>query len=137
MARAAVTKAPAAPYSLADIIDDDALWANIFHTAFLSVVPLHATLDGCAQTLKTHHVTANQVAATRDAPLSRTAAHDTDLATARQWLVTTLNEDLDHDQQQLMIVDFVIANGWQRHPARLSSLMLAVVETANAAASHT
>lgn len=61
----------------------------------------------------------------------------TDMATDRRWLTDTLNDNLDGDRQQLMIVEHVLENGWETHPTRLSSLMLAVVETTDAALSPT
>lgn len=122
-------------YSLADIVGNDDKRQAIFSTAFLSIIPLHATVDGCAQALRNRSITAAQVAAAHPpAPVtSRVSA--TDMATARHWLTTTLEKDLDRDQQQLMIVDHLLENGWETHPARLSSLMTAVIETAATAAS--
>ncbi|MEO7589452.1 MAG: hypothetical protein ABIS84_15640 [Arachnia sp.] len=131
-----MTRSPETSYSLSDIINDDALWDDIFGTAFLSVIPLQATVDGCTQTLRTRHITAGKIAAIQVPAPAKTAVSNTDMATARLWLTTTLHKDLDHDQQQLMIVDHLLANRWETHPTRLSSLMLAVVETAHTAATH-
>ncbi len=133
VAWAAVAGSPSTSYSMFDIIDDDDLWQAIFTTAFLSVIPLHATLDGCVQALKGRGVTAGQVAAVQGTPSAGTLVTETDMATARRWLADTLEKDFDHDRRQLMIVDYVLENGWERHPTRLSSLMLAVIETADAA----
>jgi len=136
VARAAVAGSPGTSYSLTDIIDDDDVWHAIFGTAFLSVIPLHATLDGCAQALKSRSVTAEQVAALRESGPAEPPARETDMVTARRWLADTLRQDLDRDRQQLMIVDHVLENGWETHPDRLSSLMMAVVETAETASSQ-
>ena len=136
VARAAVAGSPGTSYSLTDIIDDDDVWHAIFGTAFLSVIPLHATLDGCAQALKSRSITAEQVAAVQEPVPTETLVRETDMATARRWLTDTLEEDLAGDRQQLMIVDHILENGWETHPDRLSSLMLAVVETADAALSQ-
>ena len=136
VARTAVVGSSRTSYSLADIIDDDDLWDAIFDTAFLSVIPLNATLDGCSQALKSRDVTAEQVEAVQAPAPAETLVNDTDMATARRWLATTLQENLDNELQQLMILDHVVDNHWERHPARLSSLMLAVVKTADAALSQ-
>ncbi len=136
VAWAAVAGFPGTSYSLADIIDDDDVWQGIFGTAFLSVIPLQATLDGCAQALRSRSVTAEQVAAVPEPVPTETLVDDADMATARRWLADTLEEDLAGDRQQLMIVDHVLENGWETHSSRLSSLMLAVVETADAALSQ-
>ena len=136
VARAAVAGSPGTSYSLTDIIDDDDVWHAIFGTAFLSVIPLHATLDGCAQALKSRSITSEQVSAVQEPVPTETLVRETDMATARRWLTDTLEEDLAGDRQQLMIVDHILENGWETHPDRLSSLMLAVVETADAALSQ-
>lgn len=136
VAWAAVAGSPETSYSLADILGEDDVWETIFGTAFLSVIPLHATLDGCAQALRSRSVTAEQIATLQEPVPAETPAQETDTATARRWLADTLEEDLDSDQQQLMIVDHVLENGWETHPDRLSSLMLAVVKTADAALSR-
>jgi len=136
VARAAVAGSPGTSYSLTDIIDDDDVWHAIFGTAFLSVIPLHATLDGCAQALKSRSITSEQVSAVQEPVPTETLVRETDMATARRWLADTLDEDLAGDRQQLMIVDHILENGWETHPDRLSSLMLAVVETADAALSQ-
>lgn len=135
-AQAAVTRSPEASYALAHIINDDARWKDIFATAFLSVIPLQATLDGCAQTLKTCNTAVTKIAAIQVPAPADTAVNDTDMATARHWLATTLQRDLDHDQRQLMIVDHLLANGWETDPTRLASLMLAIVATAHATAAQ-
>ena len=109
---------------------------TIFGTAFLSVIPLHASLDGCTQALKSRSVTAEQVAAVQEPVPAETLVRESDMATARRWLTDTLEENLDRDRQQIMIVDHVLENGWETRPDRLSSLMLAVVETADAALSQ-
>lgn len=137
VAKAAVAGSPPKPYSLADITEDDTLSQAIFNTACLSTIPLHATLDGCAQALISRNITAEHVAATQTPAPESTPVTDTDMATARHWLTDTLNDNLDGDRQQLMIVDHVLENGWETHPTRLSSLMLAVVETTDAVLSPT
>lgn len=136
VAWAAVAGSPRMPYSLDDITDDDTLWEAIFSTAFLSIIPLRATLDGCAQALKSRSVTAAQVTEVHTPVPAATSVTDADMATARRWLSDTLHQDLDGDQQQLMIADHVLKHGWETHPLRLSSLMLAIVETADAARSQ-
>ncbi|MGO1384922.1 MAG: hypothetical protein ACTHWA_02815 [Arachnia sp.] len=133
VARAAVTRSTTAEYAVADISDDADFWKAVFGTAFLSVVPLHATLDGCVQALKEHDVTDTQVAATGASASGQAAVAENDRDIARGWLVQTLKDDLDSDGQQIMIVDRVVENGWETHSVRLSSLMRAVVETADAA----
>ena len=118
-------------YAITDIIDDDALWEEIFGTILLSVLPLQATVDACAQALKLRNISADDVVATEKTATN--SADDTDMDTVRWWLASTLSKDLGFEQQQLMIVDHIVAKKWETQSTRLSMLMLAVVETANAA----
>ncbi len=132
VARAAVVEESAkASYSLGDIRDDDGLWQEIFRTAFLSIIPLHATLGGCVQVLRSRGVTAEQVGAVGDS--TEKSMTQADRAMARQWLAAAVHSDLDRDQQQLMIVDYVVAQGWETHSTHLPALMHSVVAVSRAA----
>lgn len=121
-------------YSLKDILDDDPLWQDIFSTAFLSVMPLHATLGGCVKAMRSNGITAEDLGDVPDSP--GTLLEQADRAMARQWLAAAVHANLDRDQQQLMIVDYVVAQGWETHSTRLPALMHAVVAMSRAALAH-
>ena len=132
VARIAVGAAsPEPPYLLEDIIEDVALRDTVFSTAFLSIIPLHATLDGCVQVLKSRGVTAEQVGAAGGSAVM--LMNQTDVAMARQWLAAAVHSDLDREQLQLMIEDYVAANSYELHPTRLPSLMRSMVAISHAA----
>ena len=134
---AAVGRSKKDSYSLNDILNDEHLWQDIFRTAFLSVIPLHATLGGCVRALKNHDVTAEDVGDVGDVQDSHaTPLEQADRAMARQWLAAAVHSNLDRDQQQLMIVDYVVAQGWETHATRLPALMHAVVAMSRAALTH-
>lgn len=128
-AQAAVSGSPDVSYGLTDVAPEDD-WIAVGSSEFASTIPVHATLNGCVDALRDRSVTAADVQTVRTAPPQGTAVSVEDMRIARSWLADTLAYNIDEDGRQLMIDREVSNRDWESDPARVTSLVLALVAVA-------
>lgn len=132
-ARAAVAASPGGSYGLEDVMPEEG-WLTVTANEFMSLVPVHATLNGCIEALLARKVTAADVEAIDGPPPHGTAVTQEDMRVARSWLADTLAASVDEDGRQEMIDREAIDRQWTGNPGRVTSLVLALVVIAGAAA---
>lgn len=133
VARAAVAGAPGTSYGLEDVMPEDA-WMTVATSPLVSLVPVYATLSGCIEALNSRGVTAAEVERVRGAPPAEMAVSPEDMRTARSWLADALAADLDEEGCQGMVDREAIDREWVADAVRVTSLVVALVLTAGAAA---
>jgi hypothetical protein len=111
------------------------VWLSVLASQFSSLIPVHATLNGCVVALTERGAVAADVEAVTGAPQRGVAVIDEDLRVARSWLVDVLavDVDVDEDGRQALVGREAIERGWVGNPVRLSSLVFALVLVADAA----
>lgn len=132
-AHVSVAGSPGTDYGLEDVMPEDA-WMAITSSSFLSLIPLHATLNGCIEALTARTVSAAEVERVDGPPPQGMAVTAEDMKTARSWLADTLAANVDEDGRQVMIDREAIDREWSGNPERITSLVLALVLIAGAAA---
>lgn len=132
-ARAAVAGSPATTYGLEDVMPSDS-WMSVTASGFMSLIPLHATLHGCVEALRARNTTAAHVEAVAGEPPHGTAVTSDDVRVARSWLADSLAGDVDDDGQEQIIDREAQDRGWSGDATRVTSLVLALVMVAGAAA---
>lgn len=135
VAHAAVIGSPGASYGLEDVLPLEA-WPVVAGSGTVSLVPVHGTFNGCVEGLLERQVDSAAVLNVDGLPPAGSAVTVEDMQIARAWLAEALAGDLDEDQRQNLIDTEAIAQGWPGDAVRITSLMLALVFTAGAAASH-
>lgn len=133
VARVSVAGAPETDYGLEDVMSEEA-WMAVTSSSFLSLIPVHATLNGCIEALKARTVSAAEVERVVGPPPQGTAVTAEDMNTARSWLANTLAANVDEDGRQAMIDREAFDREWSSSPVRITSLVLALVVIAAAAA---
>lgn len=131
--RAAVAGAPGTSFGLEDVMPEDA-WMTIATSPLVSLVPVYATLSGCIEALSSRRVTAAEVEGVRGAPPAGMAVSPEDMRTARSWLADALAAGLDEEGCQGMVDREAIDREWVADAVRVTSLVVALVITAGAAA---
>ncbi len=132
-ARVAVVGSPGTSYGLEDVMPADA-WLTVAASSYASLVPVHATLNGCIEGLRSRKATAAEVEQVDGPPPAGMAVTAEDLRVARSWLADTLAANIDEDGRQTMVDREAIDRGWVGNPERVTSLVLALVLVAGAAA---
>lgn len=133
VARAAVAGSPRTSYGLEDVMPEEG-WLSVAASPFMSLVPVHATLNGCIDALRGRGVTATEVAQVDVPPPVGMAITVEDMRVARSWLADTLAANVDEDGRQQMVDREAIERDWTGNPTRVTSLVLALVIVAGAAA---
>lgn len=133
VARAAVAGSPGTSYGLEDVMTGET-WLTVASSQFVSLVPVHATLNGCIDALRARSATATDVQQVDGPPPAGTDVTAEDIRVARFWLSDTLAGDIDEDGRQEMVEREAIDRAWTGNPIRVTSLVLALVMVAGAAA---
>lgn len=132
-ARGSVMGSPASDYGLEDVMTEKQ-WAATLSSAFGSLIPIYGTFDGCVEGLVLRGAGAADVETVQVQPPAGTAVTDEDLRVARSWLADSFAASLDDDGRQAMVDREALHRGWISDPKRLSSMVLAIVRVAGAAA---
>lgn len=132
-AHVSVAGSPETDYGLEDVMPEEE-WLAFTSSPFTSLIPLHATLNGCIEALNARTVSAAEVERVDGPPPHGTAVTAEDMNTARSWLANTLAANVDEDGRQAMIDREAIDRKWTGVPGRITSLVLALVLIAGAAA---
>ncbi|WP_443445495.1 hypothetical protein [Glutamicibacter ardleyensis] len=124
---------PDTDYGLEDAMPGED-WVAVTSSPLTSLIPLHATLNGCIEALNTRTVSAAEVERVDGPPPHGTAITPEDMKTARSWLANTLAANVDEDGRQSMIDREATVREWIGNPTRITSLVMALVIIAAAAA---
>ncbi len=132
-ARVAVAGSPGADYGLEDVLSVEQ-WHSVGSSDLISLIPVSATLNGCLEVLLERKVTAPDVERLDPLPPARTAITKEDIQAARSWLSDAIAADVDEEGRQAFIDREAGDRGWHGDPVRVTSLVLALVLIAGAAA---
>ena len=132
-AKVTVAGSPGTTYGLEDVMSPSQ-WANVASSAFVSLIPVHGTLNGCVEALQDRKVSAADVEKVDGPPPEGTAVTQEDMRIARSWLADSLFANVDEDGRQAMVDRDAGDQDWRGDAGRLTSIVLALVVISGAAA---
>lgn len=124
LARAAVVDGTS--YGLEDVMPQER-WLTVATSELISLIPVHATLNGVLDALRHQGVSGVAVERVAATPPHGTSITTEDMRVARSWLADSLAASVDEDGRQAMVDREATARQWTGEPERVTSLVLALV----------